>query len=147
MAEQLETYGSAGLRVIFMDEEKRKLIKTDNLFENLYDFWTSYHDPCKIIFSWYCPKIRKLENNIRRKWKSKDLSNVNIILKKHIEKNGFLNPMRFLEAFDQEKYFELLQAWKDEEESYLNEHLHLRFEPKRHEKCLMSALFFIINSF
>ena len=54
--------------------------------------------------------------------------------------------MRFLEEFDQEKYFELLKAWKYEEESYLNEHPHLRFEPKRHEKCLMSALFFIINS-
>ena len=50
MAEQLETYGSAGLRVMFMDDEKGKLIKTDTLFENLYDFWTSYHDPCKIIF-------------------------------------------------------------------------------------------------
>ena len=49
MAEQLETYGSAGLRVMFMDDEKGKLIKTDTLFENLYDFWTSYHDPCKII--------------------------------------------------------------------------------------------------
>ena len=34
MAEQLKTYGSAGLRAIFMDEEKRKLIKTDTLFEN-----------------------------------------------------------------------------------------------------------------
>ena len=139
MAEQLETYGSAGLRVMFMDDEKGKLLKTDTLFENLYDFWTSYHDPCSIIFSWYCPKIRKLQNNIRRKWKSKDLSNVNIILKKYVEKDDFFNSMRFLEELDQEKYFELLKAWKDEEESYLNENPHLRFEPKRHEKCLMSA--------
>ena len=121
--------------------KKGKLIKTDTFFDDLYDFWTSYHDPCKIIpFSWYCPKIRKLENNIRRKWKSKDLPNVNIILQKYGEKDDFLNPERFLEEFDQEKYFELLKTRKkDEEESYLNQHPHLRFNPKRHEKCLMRA--------
>ena len=33
--------------------------------------------------------------------------------------------MRFLEEFDQEKYFELLKAWKDEEESYLNERIYV----------------------
>ena len=37
MAEQLETYGSAKLRVVFMDDERGDRIKTDTLFENLYD--------------------------------------------------------------------------------------------------------------
>ena len=50
MAEQLETYGSAKLRVVFMDDERGDRIKTDTLFENLYDFWTSYHDSNKSIF-------------------------------------------------------------------------------------------------
>ena len=49
MAEQLETYGSAKLRVVFMDDERGDRIKTDTLFENLYDFWTSYHDSDKKI--------------------------------------------------------------------------------------------------
>ena len=50
MAKQLKAYGSARLRVMFMDDEKGKFIKTDTLFKNLYDFWTSYHDQNKSIF-------------------------------------------------------------------------------------------------
>ena len=38
MAQQLETYQSAKLRVVFMNDERRDRIKTDTLFENLYDF-------------------------------------------------------------------------------------------------------------
>ena len=33
-----------------MDDEKGKEIKKDTLFENLYDFWTAFHDPNKSIF-------------------------------------------------------------------------------------------------
>ena len=76
--------------------------------------------------------------SIRRKW-SKDLPLVNIIIKKFKEKDKFFNPERFLEEFDQEKYFELLKAWKaDVEKSYLDKNPHLDFSPVRHEKCLMS---------
>ena len=139
MAEQLKTYGSARLRVMFMDVKKGKLIETDTLFKNLYDFWTSYHDQNKSIFSWHSSKICKLEMNIRRKWKSKDLPKINIIIKKYREKDDFFNPERFLEEFDQEKYFELLKAWKIAvEESYLNEHPYLRFGPIKHKKYLMN---------
>ena len=53
MAEQLKTYGSGKLRVVFMDDERGDRIKTDTLFENLYDFWTSYHDSNKSILKWY----------------------------------------------------------------------------------------------
>lgn len=78
--------------------------------------------------------------NIRRKWKeTKDLPLVNIIFKKYKEKDDFFNPKKFLEKFDQEKYFKLLQAWKIvEEESYLDNHPYLRFLSVRHKKCLMS---------
>ena len=123
-----------------MDDEKGKGTKKDILFENLYDFWTSFHDHNKSIFYWYGYKIWALEMPIRRKWNSKVLPLVNIILKKHKEKGEFFNPEKCLEEVDQEKYFELLKAWKvDVEESYLEEHPYLRFSPIRHEKCLMSA--------
>ena len=39
-----------------MDDEKGKEIKKDTLFENLYDFWTAFHDPNKSIFKWYGQK-------------------------------------------------------------------------------------------
>ena len=45
--------------------------------------------------------------SIRRKW-SKDLPLVNILIKKFKEKDEFFE--RFLEEFNQEKYFELLKA-------------------------------------
>ena len=140
MADQLKTCGSAGLRVMFMNDEKGKLIAIDTLFENLQEFWTSYHDSAKINYYWYFPKIRKLENTIRRKWKSTVLPNVNIFIKKFIEKDEFLNPIRFLEEFNQEKYFKLLKSWKEEEEeSYLEKYPHLRFDPIRHTKCVMNT--------
>ena len=61
MAKQLETYGSAKLRVVFMDDERGDRIKTDTLFENLYDFWTSYHDSNKSILKWYGQKFGNLK--------------------------------------------------------------------------------------
>ena len=138
MTDHLETYGSANLRVLFMNDERGKMVKTDSLFENLYDFWTSYHDRNKSILYWYGHKIWKLEMSIQRKW-SKDLPLVNIIIKKFKEKDEIFNPERFLEEFDQEKYFELLKAWKaDVEKSYLDENPYLRFSPVRLKKCFMS---------
>ena len=71
MAVQLKTYGSAKLRVVFIDYKRGDRINTDTLFENLYDFWTSYHDSNKSIFKWYRQKIRKFEMSIRKKWNPK----------------------------------------------------------------------------
>ena len=100
MAEQLETYGSAKLRVVFMDDERRDRIKTDTLFENLYDFWTFYHDSNKSIFKWYGQKTWKVEMSIRKKSNPKVLPLFNITFKKHKEKDDFFNPERLLEKFD-----------------------------------------------
>ena len=120
MADHLETYGSAKLRVLFVDDEKRKRIKKDNLFEKIYDFWTSFHYPNKSIFYWYGQKIWTLEMSIRRKWNSQVLPLVNIISKQYKEKDELFNPEKYLEETDQEKYLELLKAWKvDVEKSYL----------------------------
>ena len=74
--------------------------------------------------------------NIRKKWKwSPELGKVNIIVKKYNdERNEFFDPTRFLEEFDSEKYFQLLKDRKiKSEESYLNEHPHLLFSPRRHK--------------
>ena len=35
MSDRFETYGSAEIRTIFMNDEEGKLIKSDSLFENL----------------------------------------------------------------------------------------------------------------
>ena len=110
MADHLETDGSANLRVIFMDDKRGKYIKTDTLFENLYDFRRSFHDPNKSIFWWYGQKLWKLKMTIRKKWNAKVLPLANIIFKKYREKDEHFNPTRFLEEVDQENYFELLRT-------------------------------------
>ena len=43
MSYRFETYGSAEIRTIFMNDEEGKLSKSDSLFENLYDFWSCFH--------------------------------------------------------------------------------------------------------
>ena len=86
---------------------------------------------------WHGQKLWLLEQTIRRKWKKvKDWPLVNIIFKKFKEKDIFFNPEVYLEG-EQEKYFELLQEWKTEnEKSYLDQHPYLRFLPIRHEKFI-----------
>ena len=42
MAECFETYSSADIRTSFFNDEKGKLIKSDTLYENLYDYWTCF---------------------------------------------------------------------------------------------------------
>ena len=49
-----------------------------------------------------------LENNIRKKW-SKDLPHVNIVLEKFEDADEFFNMTQFLEKFDNENYFGLLE--------------------------------------
>ena len=140
MSDRFETYGSVELRISFINDEEGKLLKTDSLFENLYDFWTCFHARYKSIFICYHPKMAMLEKTIKKKWeKTKDLPLVNVILKKIKEKDKYFNPIKYLEG-DEEKYFELLQHWKtDFERDYLEKYPHLRPAPVRHKKCLMKA--------
>ena len=66
MSDRFETYGSADIRTRFLNDERGKLIKSDSLFENLYDYWTYLHVSGVITaFNWYHPKIAKLEMTIR----------------------------------------------------------------------------------
>lgn len=76
MSDRVETYSSAGLRVLFMN------------------FWTCFHASYKSIFYWYHPKMHQLEMATRRKWEStKDLPLRKVISKKYKEKDEFFNPM------------------------------------------------------
>ena len=139
MTDFFATYGSANLRVVFMDDERGKRIKEDTLFENLYGFWTSYHDPNKKLFLWCPQKIWKLEMSIRKIWNSTVLPLVNIIFKKYREKDEFFNLVKFLEKFNNKKCFELLKKWKQNvKKTYLDENPYLRFAAVRYEKCLTS---------
>ena len=109
MAKRFETYSSADIRTIFLNDERGKLMKSDTLYENLYDYLTCFHATNSIIlFTWYHPKMAKLEMNIRRKWAStKDLSFVNIVFEEIREKDEYLNRKKYL-GDDEEKYFEIL---------------------------------------
>ena len=109
MAKRFETYSRADIRTIFLNDERGKLMKSDTLYENLYDYLTCFHATNSIIlFTWYHPKMAKLEMNIRRKWAStKDLSFVNIVFEKIREKDEYLNRKKYL-GDDEEKYFEIL---------------------------------------
>ena len=133
-----ETYEFANLRVESLADKVGKKFKNDTLFHNLYDYWTSFHNPNKNFFWWYGETLWRLEMNIRKKWNRRVLPLVNIILKKYKERDKFFDPTQFLNEFDAEKSFELLMAWKKEvEPSYLNEFPYLRFLPVRHKKSLM----------
>ena len=90
-----ETYGSVQLRVESIEDKVGKKVKKDTLFYNLYNYWTSYHDPKKRFFWWYNTKLWLLEMCIRKKWNRKTLPLVNIIIKKYIERDEFFNPMEY----------------------------------------------------
>ena len=97
------------MRVEILDNRNGRYIKKYTLFDNLYDYWTRFHDPNKRCFWWYPHALWRLEMNIRRKWSS-DLPKVNTVFEKYKEKDEFFNSRRFLEEFDAEKYFELLKG-------------------------------------
>ena len=57
MSDCFETYGSAEIRTIFMNDEEGKLNKSDSLFENLYNFCSCFHMSYKTLFIWYHPNF------------------------------------------------------------------------------------------
>ena len=54
--ERYETYGSSNLRVQYLHDEKGKKIKSNSLFENIYDYWSAYHDNNKAGNNWHGQK-------------------------------------------------------------------------------------------
>ena len=72
----MPTYGSADIRTEILENGNGNYIRKDTLFNNLYDFWTRFHNPNKKCFWWYPYLLCRLEMNIRKKWR---LPRVNII--------------------------------------------------------------------
>ena len=78
-----ETYGS--FRVEFLDK-REKLMRSDRLFFNIYDYSTLVHvEGIMKIESWYYPKLDKLEKYLTKKWKqesvAKRLPIINVLLR------------------------------------------------------------------
>ena len=83
-----ETYGFFPKE--FLNDKKCKLMKSDELFLNIYDFWVLKHAFSMRRKRWYHPKITKLERILRRKWeragvKVKTLPIINILILKITE--------------------------------------------------------------
>ena len=79
------TYSSHNLRLVQLNDPRRKHISLDTLFLNLYDYWTEFHHPHGFVRS---------------------------VAEKFHEKDKFFNSSEFFENYDNEKYFELLLDWK-----------------------------------
>ena len=132
-----ETYGSFCIE--FLNDKKGKLLENDELFLNIFDFYTLYHAPGNMTLrSWYYPKLTKLERILRKKWKQnekkvKTLPLINIIIKKIKEEDAAFDPTLYLN--DKEQFFANIESWKlTFEKDYLIEHPYLLREPIRHKK-------------
>ena len=132
-----DTYGS--FRQDFLTDKKGKLIKTDKVFLNIYDYWGLIHAPRSIIVErWYHPKVALLKKrHLRKKWKKESfcklLPIINIMFKKIEEEELVFNPIPYIE--DEEQYFSNLISWKNNfEEQLLNKHPYLTRSPIRHRK-------------
>ena len=136
-----ETYGSDGFCTDFLQDERGKLIKGENLFLNIYDFRVCIHASGFMkVNRWYHPKTAKLRKVLRKKWKkTKDLPIMNVLLRKIREADNAFNPNDYL-GKGEEQYFQNLQRWKiDFEKLYLEKYPFLTRTPIRHKKILMTA--------
>ena len=134
-----ETYGS--FWVEFLNEERGKLLKSDSLFLNIYDFWVLSHAQGFMkVNCWYHPKKAKLERVLRKKWERenvKDLAIINVLLRKITEGELFFDPTNYLD--DKEQYFLNLQSCKlNFEKQYLEKYTFLTRVPIRHCKTSKS---------
>ena len=132
-----ETYGS--FRVKFLNDERGKLLKSDSLFLNIYDFWVLSHAQGFMkVNRWYHPKKAKLERVLRKKRERenvKDLPIINFLLRKIMEGELVFDPTNYLD--DKEQYFSNLQSWKlNFEKQYLEKYPFLTRLPIRHKKIV-----------
>ena len=104
-----ETYGS--FRVEFLNDEREKLLKSDSLFLNIYDFWVLSHAQWFMkVNRWYHPKKAKLERVLRKKKERENIKGlpiINVLLRKVIEGELVFAPANYLD--DKKQYFSNLQ--------------------------------------
>ena len=131
-----DTYGS--FRQDFLADKKGKLIKTDRVFFNIYDYWGLVYAPRSIrVERWYHPKVALLKKHLRKKWKQesvcKSLPIINVVFKKIEEEELCFNQILYIE--DEEQYFSNLISWKNNfEEQLLNKHPYLKRSSISHRK-------------
>ena len=140
-----ETYGS--FRVEFLYDIKGKSLKSDSLFLNIYDFWAILHEaPLSMkCEEWYHPKVAKLEQILRKKWKTenaKDLPIINVLLKNIKEEKLAFIPVGYLN--DEEQYFANLTSWKmNFEKQLLEKYPFLMRPPIRHKKIKRKPKYYL----
>ena len=131
-----ETYGF--FRKEFLNDKKGKLIESNELSLNIYDFWVLKHVFFMHSKRWYHPKITKLERILRRKWeragvKVKTLPIINVLILKIIEEDRAFDPTNYLNK--KEQYFVNLESWKKTfEEELIQRKPYLTRKPIRHQK-------------
>ena len=94
---------------------KCKLIKSDELFLNIYDFWVLKQAFFMHRRRWYHPKITKLEKISRRKQeragvKVNTLPIINVLILKINEEDRAFDPTNYLN--EKEQYLANLESWK-----------------------------------
>ena len=141
-----ETYGS--FRVKFLNDERGKLLKSDSLFLNIYDFWVLSHAQGFMkINRWYHPRKAKLERVLRKKWERenvKDLPIINVLLRKIIEGELVFDSTKYLD--DKEQYFSNLRSWKlNFEKQCLEKYPFLTRLPIRHKKIVRHQKILLIR--
>ena len=140
-----ETYGS--FRVEFLYDIKGKSLKSDSLFLNIYDFWAILHEASLSMKceEWCHPKVAKLEQILRKKWKTenaKDLPIINVLLKNIKEEKLVFIPVRYLN--DEEQYFANLTSWKmNFEKQLLEKYPFLMRPPIRHKKIKRKPKYYL----
>ena len=96
---------------------------------------------------WYHPKVAKLEQILRKKWKTenvKDLLIINVLLKNIKEEKLAFNPMRYLN--DKEQYFANLTSWKINFEKQLREKYPFLIRPLiRHNKIKRNPKYYFFR--
>ena len=60
-------------RIEFLNDKKGKLLENDELFLNIFDFYSLYLAPGNMTLrSWHYPKLTKLERTLQKKWKQNE---------------------------------------------------------------------------
>ena len=130
-----DTYGS--FRQDFLVDKKGKLIKTDRVFFNIYNYWRLIHAPRSIrVERWYHPKVTLLKKTFKKEVENesvcKSLPIINVVFKRIEEEQLCFNPIPYIE--DEGQYFSNLISWKNNFEEQLNKHPYLKRSPIRHRK-------------
>ena len=131
-----ETYSF--FRKEFLNDKKGKLMESDELFLNIYDFWVLKHAFFMRHKRWYQSRLTKLERILRRKWERavarvKTLPIINVLILKITEEDRAFDPSNYLN--EKEQYFANLESWKMTfEEELIQRKPYLTRKPIRHQK-------------